>query len=147
MSETITINLLDPIHGDAVQTWEIRDASVIQIGRDPSNNVVLTDAVVSRAHAKLVRGDKGWTVASLGKNGVVIGGKEITGPTPVAHETVMRIATSGPYLEFRVGAWLNTPALRAEARKRWAESAAQRPRVDQTIVVPAKDLRSSNPTE
>src|SRR5258706_16267755 len=104
MSETITIFLLDPIHGEAVQTWEFRDAIVIQIGRDASNHVVLTDAVVSRKHAELIRDAKGWSVASLGKNGVIIRGREITGPTPVTHETVMRIAASGPYLEFRVGA-------------------------------------------
>jgi len=147
MSETITINLLDPAHGDAMQSWEFRDANSIQIGRDPSNDIVLTDAVVSRKHAEIFRSGTSWSVASHGKNGVIIAGHEITGPTPVSHQTVMRIAASGPYLEFRIGAWLNTPALQAEARRRWAETAHQRPRLDQTITVPHKDLPPRNPTE
>jgi len=133
MSETITIFLLDPTHGDAVQKWEFNNPSEIQIGRDAANEIVLTDAVVSRLHAKIFRVGKGWSVMSLGKNGVLIRGKEITGATPIEHETVMRIASSGPYLEFRQGAWLDTPKLRAEARKRWAETASERPRVEGTI--------------
>ena len=60
----------------------------------------------------------------------------------------MRLAASGPYLEFRVGAWLNTPKLRAEARQRWAETAAERPPPgDQTIEVPLKNRAPGNPPE
>lgn len=133
MSERITIFLLDPTHGDAVQKWEFENLPEIKIGRDASNEIVLTDAVVSRLHAKILRSGKGWNVMPLGKNGVLIRGKEITGATPIVHETVMRIASSGPYLEFRVGAWLDTPAQRAEARKRWTETASERPQVEGTI--------------
>jgi pSer/pThr/pTyr-binding forkhead associated (FHA) protein len=142
MSERITVFLLDPTYGDAVQKWEFDKLSEVRIGRDASNEIVLTDAVVSRLHAKVFRAGKGWSVMSLGKNGVLIRGKEITGATPIEHETVMRIASGGPYLEFRVGAWLDTPAQRAEARKRWAETASERPQIEGTI-----DLKIRKPRE
>src|SRR5258708_2719234 len=72
MSETITIFLLDPIHGEAIQTSEFRDANIIQIARDASNHVVLTDAAVPRR--------QGWECGVAGKNRVYHPGSRDYGP-------------------------------------------------------------------
>ena len=72
----ITISLLDPVRGDAVQTWEFDGASTIRIGRAPTNDVVLADMEVSRQHVELTRTQDGWTVVALGRNGVAISGRK-----------------------------------------------------------------------
>jgi len=52
--------------------------------------------------------------------GIAISGQPINGATPVGPETVLRLAASGPYLEFRIGRRLNTHAERLADQQRWA---------------------------
>ncbi|HYN21015.1 MAG TPA: GAF domain-containing protein [Thermoanaerobaculia bacterium] len=50
------------------------------VGRDPDCDLVLDDDRVSRRHARLVRGEDGWTVADLGsKNGTLVDGGPAAG--------------------------------------------------------------------
>src|ERR1700693_1877657 len=98
----ITISLLDPVRGDAVQSWEFNGPSAIRFGRAVTNHVILSDSQVSRQHGELNRTDGSCTVTPLGRNGIAISGQPINGATPVGPETVLRLAVSGPYLEFRI---------------------------------------------
>ena len=106
----VTISLLDPVGWRPIQTWEFDGASVIHIGRSKTNDVIVSDTMVSRKHGELVRTDTGWSVIPLGRNGIAVDSREITGATPLAHKAVLRLATSGPYLEFRVGRLTGKPA-------------------------------------
>ncbi len=115
----ISISLLDPVRGDAVQSWEFNGASAIRFGRAETNHVVLGDSQVSRQHGELTRKDGAWSVTPLGRNGIAISGRPINGATPVGPETVLRLAASGPYLEFRIGRRLNTHAERLADQQRW----------------------------
>ncbi len=116
----ITIRLLDPVRGDAVQTWEFHGTSIVRIGRAKTNDVVLSDERVSRAHGELTRTDGAWSVTPLGRNGIAISGRTISGVTPLDHQTVLRLAANGPYLEFRIGPRRDTPAQRLADQSRWA---------------------------
>jgi pSer/pThr/pTyr-binding forkhead associated (FHA) protein len=143
----ITISLLDPVAGYAAQSWEFENASVIRFGREETNDVVISDASVSRVHGELTRSEAGWSVTALGRNGIVVHGRAITGATAVSHETVLRLAASGPYLEFRFGRRRNTLAERLDEEKRWAdtrEREEERQRSDRTDVT---ELDFKNPLE
>src|ERR1043166_4055888 len=61
----ITISLLDPVRGHAVQSWEFDGAAVIRIGRASTNDVILNDLQVSRVHGELIRTDAGWNITPL----------------------------------------------------------------------------------
>ncbi len=122
----VTISLLDPVGWHAVQTWEFDGASVIRIGRAKTNDVIISDTLVSRRHGELVRTDVGWNITPLGRNGIAVGSRVITSATPVPHETVLRLATSGPYLEFRVGGRRNTIAEKLADHQRWEAAARER---------------------
>lgn len=149
----ISISLLDPVNGQAIQTWEFDGASVIRIGRAETNDVVIRDTLVSRTHAELTRTDDGWSVTALGRNGIAISGRAITGAAPVGHGTVLRLANSGPYLEFRVGRRRNTLAERLADQERWEAAAHEREedrqhagRVDATEVDFPKRAEQRKPT-
>ena len=115
----ITLSLLDPVRGDATQSWEFEGVSLIRFGRAETNDVALQDPEVSRLHGELTHANGIWSVTPLGRNGIAISGSELTGPTPVGNETVLRLAISGPYLEFRLGRRQNAPAERLADRQRW----------------------------
>jgi pSer/pThr/pTyr-binding forkhead associated (FHA) protein len=122
----ITISLLDPVGWQAVQTWEFDGASVIRIGREKTNDVIISDTLVSRRHGELNRTDAGWSITPLGRNGIAVGSRVITSATPVPHETVLRLATTGPYLEFRVGRRRDTIAEKLADHQRWEAEAHER---------------------
>jgi len=126
----ITISLLDQLRGDAIQSWEFDAVPLIRIGRADTNDVVLNDARVSRVHGELSHNEDGWSIAPLGQHGIAIGGQAIDRATPVAHETVLRLAASGPYLEFRVGRRRNTPAERLVDQQRWAAARQREEELD-----------------
>ena len=122
----ITISLLDPVAWHAVQTWEFDGASVIRIGRAKTNDVIISDTLVSRRHGELNRTDDGWSVTPLGRNGIAVGTQVITSTTPVPHETILRLATNGPYLEFRIGSRRNGMAEKLADHQRWEAAARER---------------------
>ncbi|HXG58533.1 MAG TPA: FHA domain-containing protein [Thermoanaerobaculia bacterium] len=57
------------------------------LGRDPSADVPVDDATVSRRHARLFVSEEGVTIEDLGsKNGTFIDDQPVTGPSPVTEE-------------------------------------------------------------
>jgi RsiW-degrading membrane proteinase PrsW (M82 family) len=68
------------VQGDQVGPPRDFDRDVVRIGRDPSNDVVLTDAAgVSRHHAELRYAGGEWRVVDLqSSNGTYVGGRRVT---------------------------------------------------------------------
>jgi pSer/pThr/pTyr-binding forkhead associated (FHA) protein len=98
----ITLTLLHPLQSIPVQSWSFDSESIIRIGRATDNDVVLYSAVVSRYHVELRLTNSGWEVVSLGANGTYVDGKLIT-QMPAIDGTVMRLASSGPQVQIKLG--------------------------------------------
>ena len=63
----------------AVHRVGVRD---VRVGRDPDNDVVLDDLLVSRHHAVLTRSPAGWALTDLGSaNGTFVNGRRVTRAT------------------------------------------------------------------
>jgi len=64
----------------------------ITIGRDPGNDVVLRDALVSRRHARIHRQDGRWVVVDLGsRNGTFVNDVRIKAPHPLSPGVNLRL--------------------------------------------------------
>jgi len=64
----------------------------ISIGRELDNDVVLTDGMASRYHAKIDQSDDVWTLHDLGsRNGVLLNGRKIDGTAPLSIRDEVRI--------------------------------------------------------
>ncbi len=97
----IVLNLLNSI---PVQSWTFSSEDVIRIGRATDNNAILYSAVVSRHHAEIRWNEsEGWTLLNMSPNGTYVNGEAIK--TMVVEDgMVIRLATSGPKIQFKVGA-------------------------------------------
>jgi eukaryotic-like serine/threonine-protein kinase len=84
-----------------MQTWKFPSEPIIRIGRASDNNVILYSSVVSRHHAELRFHDFGWEVVSLGTNGTYLEDQRIDA-APLVDGAIIRIASSGPKLQFRI---------------------------------------------
>lgn len=84
-----------------MQTWKFSAEPIIRIGRASDNHVILYSSVVSRHHAELRFQDFGWEVVSLGTNGTYLEDKRID-TAPIVDGAIIRIASSGPKLQFRI---------------------------------------------
>ena len=98
----ITLTLLHPLQSVPVQSWSFESQAIIRIGRSTDNNVVLYSAVVSRHHVELKRVGSTWEVTNIGSNGTYVDGKRIT-KLKVIDGMVIRLASSGPKIQIRVG--------------------------------------------
>lgn len=60
---------------------------VITIGREPSNNIVISDTTVSRTHCQIIQHDNGtFSIADFGsKNGTFVNGHRIQGEMPLQY--------------------------------------------------------------
>lgn len=99
----ITLTLLHPGKNVPMQNWTFDTESVIRIGRSMDNDVVLYSAVVSRRHLEIRRNGMRWEVVNMGANGTYIDGKPITA-VPAEDGMVIRLASSGPQIQIRMGA-------------------------------------------
>ncbi len=96
---SIVLNLLNSI---PVQSWTFSQEDVIRIGRATDNSVILYSAVVSRHHAELRWSEAdGWNLINLSPNGTYIDGEAIK-TVIVADGTIVRLATSGPRIQFKI---------------------------------------------
>lgn len=97
----LALELLDPTQSHALQTWEIADRTVIQIGRSADNDIVIASPVVSRVHAYVreIEGERELCVVS--QNGVYVEGRRVESVL-LREGLVFRLAAKGPSL--RVGA-------------------------------------------
>lgn len=65
--------------------------SQMQAGRAPDNAIFLDDITVSRAHAKFVESDRGWTLVDLGSlNGTYVNRERID-TAPLSHGDEIQI--------------------------------------------------------
>lgn len=112
----ITLTLLHPLQSVPVQSWTFEPESVIRIGRSTDNDVILYSAVVSRHHVELRRENSTWEVVSLGANGTYMDGKRIT-QVPVVDGMIIRLASSGPQIQIRIGATESKARLKTVATK------------------------------
>jgi len=61
------------------------DKSIVTLGRDITNDIVINDPEVSRHHCRLTQGGGGFTMEDLGStNGTFINGQRLTGARPLA---------------------------------------------------------------
>lgn len=104
----ITVNLLHPSNLTVVQSWSFTAESVIRIGRSADNEVVLYSSVVSRYHVELRYQTQHWEVHNKGANGTYWDEKLIT-KQDIVHGMVIRLATSGPKLQFSLDNNAPTP--------------------------------------
>lgn len=62
------------------------EASEVTVGRDPSNDIVINDAEVSRKHARLLFQEGSYVLEDLGStNGTYINGQRLMGPYQLRH--------------------------------------------------------------
>jgi pSer/pThr/pTyr-binding forkhead associated (FHA) protein len=101
----ITLTLLHPLQSTPVQSWTFYPDSAVRVGRANDNDVILFSAVVSRHHLEFRPNDKGssWELVSLGANGTYVDGEKIT-QLPVIDGMIVRLASSGPKIQVRLGA-------------------------------------------
>lgn len=67
-------------------------AEKVVAGRNQDGELVVLAASVSREHARLERGETGWTVRDLGsRNGTFVDGNRVSGRVPLPARTVLKI--------------------------------------------------------
>ncbi len=124
----ITLTLLNPIQSTPVQSWTFHPESVIRVGRSNDNDVILFSAVVSRHHVELRPNGNSWDVVSLGANGTYLDGERIT-KVPVIDGMIIRLASSGPKIQLRLGA-LAAAELNSKVKVAGDKSPGKSPLVD-----------------
>jgi len=73
------------------QTFTL-DRDVITIGRDPGNNIVISDPQVSRHHARIIRMGELMTIEDVGStNGTFVNGVRLTGPHTLSNGDVISL--------------------------------------------------------
>src|SRR5580704_14045054 len=84
-----------PLDGPA-SSWTASSASV-RIGRDPSNDLILTSEMVSARHAVIEEAGKGALVRDLqSSNGVFLNGARIAGSSKLTVGDVIMLGQQGP---------------------------------------------------
>ena len=96
----IRIALLDSNREHVAYEWQFSslDHDVVRIGRSHENEVVISDAYVSRFHAELHFTDGGWEIRSLGRNGVLLGGRKIEDKHSIAEADEFQLGPSGSFI-------------------------------------------------
>jgi len=97
--QSVLLQLLATAHGQPLQSWEFADQPLIQIGRSPDCDVVISSPVVSRSHAYIRLTPAGWELGVVSQNGVFVDGTRV--PDLLLTEgTVFRLAATGPFVRF-----------------------------------------------
>jgi pSer/pThr/pTyr-binding forkhead associated (FHA) protein len=126
-SESVMVHLLDSATGHIVQVWFLQAQAIIRIGRDPQQDVSISDPYVSRLHAELRSENGQWRLVSVGRNGVLIDGQRIS--ETLAHNGLLfRLGAHGPTFRF-----LDTPPAVKDSMTMTAEYHERPPlQVDET---------------
>ena len=95
----VVLQLLDPMRGHAIQTWQFSNRSIIRIGRADENDVTLGDPQVSRHHAELHLRESAWELLSKGRHGTLIAGESVE-QWSLQDGTVLQLGPTGPKLRF-----------------------------------------------
>jgi RNA polymerase sigma factor (sigma-70 family) len=83
--------------------WEFPVNAVIQIGRQPDNDVVIRNMKVSRSHATVFHDGRNWHCSGFGSNGIMLGGIAQAHVVVKNGTTIQFASSSGPRLMFQVG--------------------------------------------
>ncbi|MBD1921433.1 FHA domain-containing protein [Microcoleus sp. FACHB-831] len=143
----ITLSLLHPIQSIPVQSWTFEPESVVRIGRSTDNDVILYSAVVSRHHVELRRNGSAWEVVSLGANGTYIDGKRIN-QVAVVDGLIIRLASSGPKIQIRMGSADPATKIKTVAGKRPGSSKSEDPSKEtQTFITPPRNTNIEEITQ
>jgi pSer/pThr/pTyr-binding forkhead associated (FHA) protein len=97
--ETFVLQLLDPVRGHAIQTWQFGGRAMIRIGRSDDNDIALGDPQVSRHHAEVRCHGDVWELLSLGRHGTFIG-DEMVETTALEDGAILQLGPTGPKLRF-----------------------------------------------
>ncbi|MEW6232921.1 MAG: FHA domain-containing protein [Chloroflexota bacterium] len=90
------------------------DRTEVTLGRDPSCQVVFSEATISRRHAQLRREGDSWTISDLGSsNGTFVNGRRITGSQAVRSGDVIGLGST--QLLFQGGEPLVVPSRARDA--------------------------------
>lgn len=99
---TAILELLDPVQGLPLQSWQLEPGRVWQIGRSEQADIVIGNPLVSRAHAYLHERDGRWELVGLSDRGIVVDGEKRTS-VPFEDGVEFRLASRGPLLRMRLG--------------------------------------------
>jgi len=115
--------LIISINGLNVQEYELGQERVA-IGRNPINDIVLNEPVVSGEHAALQFGAKGATITDLGStNGTLLNGERVK-KSPLQHNDVIAIGNHTlRYVDKAVQDFASTVILQQESDKAAAQQA------------------------
>ena len=95
----VVLQLLDPMRGHAIQTWQFSNRSLIRIGRADDNDVTLGDPQVSRYHAELHLRGSAWELVSKGRHGTFVADESVE-QSSLQEGTVLQLGPTGPKLRF-----------------------------------------------
>ena len=115
----VVVELLDHSAGRPLKTWKFPARPRISIGRDPSQDVEISDPFVSRAHAELEWREDEWVLVSRGRHGVLVENRLIT-EYPVPSEVTFRLGSGGPTLRFAASAPVDAGSQTFEVQKDFA---------------------------
>ncbi len=115
------------------------DRDWLTVGRDPSNEIVISDPQVSRQHARITRQGKLVVIEDLGStNGTFVNGMRLTGPHVMANGDVIGLgdAVTLTYYEVGIATEAETVVGRAAAIPAAPPSPAYAPRAAAPQPVP-----------
>ncbi|PZV10423.1 MAG: serine/threonine protein kinase [Leptolyngbya sp.] len=103
-SPRVVLTLLHPQDRTPLRQWQFDHETIIRVGRAPTNQVVLSEAVVSRQHLELrqLEADQAsarWQLINLSNNGTFVEGEAIVQELLV-NDTLIQLAQNGPILRF-----------------------------------------------
>ena len=82
-----------------MQLWQFAGEKSLSIGRSDERDVCIPDPYVSRHHADLCVREGGWWLVSLGRNGVLLNGRDVA-EAQLSDGATIRLGGRGPILKF-----------------------------------------------
>jgi serine/threonine protein kinase, bacterial len=101
----VTLTLLHPETHQPLQKWNLCDRSIVRIGRQKDNDVILAKyPAVSRHHVELKPADESssdleWLAIGYGSNGTFVNGRLIS-QAVIQDKDFLQLAPDGPILQF-----------------------------------------------
>jgi serine/threonine protein kinase, bacterial len=96
----VILTLYDPTGQQPVKQWQFDRSTQINIGRDPSNQVVIDHPLVSRFHVELTQSST-WQLLGKGTNGTLVNNQTVQRAT-LAQGSTIRLGAGGPLLKFEI---------------------------------------------
>lgn len=112
----MAMNELHVTLGD--RRYSFDGARTVRIGRSPDNDIVVGDPTVSRQHAQLSRGPRGWEFVNVGRALSFLNGEPVTRALLSGPARIQLSSLDGPALTITPVAVLD-PDLAADRRPAW----------------------------